>query len=237
MRRGTAIYANYGPFSLLRCCSRGWCSSTAGSPSPTARSRTTGPRQALRLSGSSLFTLGFDAPHAAPRRSWCSSRPRSGCCSSRSLISYLPAIYGAFSQARGHGEQAAGARGAAGVGRARRRHRCSPGRSASRVPASSPISGSTWSRGSSTSRRPTPRSRCSSSSARPTRASRGSPRPARFSTPRRCSTPRSTSPAVPEAKLCLRAGFLALQSIADFYRVDFDRDPPPGDPISIRREE
>lgn len=40
-----------------------------------------------------------------------------------------------------------------------------------------------------------------------------------------------------QAQLCLRAGFLALRHIADFFRVDHDKDPQPTDPISIRRSE
>ncbi|GAB4547087.1 MAG: hypothetical protein OHK0023_07800 [Anaerolineae bacterium] len=40
-----------------------------------------------------------------------------------------------------------------------------------------------------------------------------------------------------QAQLCIRAGFLALRHIADFFRVDHDKDPKPTDPISIRRSE
>lgn len=45
-------------------------------------------------------------------------------------------------------------------------------------------------------------------------------------------------PPDPQAQLCLRAGFLALRDIADFYRVDLPADPHfPADPISISQEE
>jgi hypothetical protein len=37
--------------------------------------------------------------------------------------------------------------------------------------------------------------------------------------------------------LCIRSGYLALREIADFYGIDYDPDPNPGDPISIAREE
>lgn len=41
-----------------------------------------------------------------------------------------------------------------------------------------------------------------------------------------------------EAALCVRAGYVALRSIADFFvSVDYDRNPKQGDPISITREE
>jgi hypothetical protein len=39
------------------------------------------------------------------------------------------------------------------------------------------------------------------------------------------------------AELCIRSGFLALRAIADFYRLRYDPDPAPTDPISITRQE
>jgi hypothetical protein len=36
--------------------------------------------------------------------------------------------------------------------------------------------------------------------------------------------------------MCIRAGYVALRGIADFFVVFYDRDPRPDDPISIRRE-
>lgn len=41
----------------------------------------------------------------------------------------------------------------------------------------------------------------------------------------------------PNAALCLRAGYICLRHIADFFNIQYDRDPSPTDPISIRREE
>jgi len=40
-----------------------------------------------------------------------------------------------------------------------------------------------------------------------------------------------------EAELCIRAGYLCLRRIAELYRLPFDPDPDPGDPIAIDREE
>jgi hypothetical protein len=41
-----------------------------------------------------------------------------------------------------------------------------------------------------------------------------------------------------QAALCIRAGFIALQRISDFFGIDYNRDPHfPDDPISITREE
>jgi hypothetical protein len=44
-------------------------------------------------------------------------------------------------------------------------------------------------------------------------------------------------PPAPEAALCLRAGYLSLRHIADFFGIAHDADPKPDDPISIGREE
>jgi hypothetical protein len=40
-----------------------------------------------------------------------------------------------------------------------------------------------------------------------------------------------------QAALCIRAGFLALRRIADFFAVSYNPNPVRGDPISISREE
>jgi len=44
-------------------------------------------------------------------------------------------------------------------------------------------------------------------------------------------------PRDPQAELSLRAGYLALRHIADFFRIDYNANPKPDDPISITREE
>lgn len=44
-------------------------------------------------------------------------------------------------------------------------------------------------------------------------------------------------PRSPPAELCIRAGFLSLREIADFYAIAYDPDPQPGDPISVSRAE
>lgn len=40
-----------------------------------------------------------------------------------------------------------------------------------------------------------------------------------------------------EADLCIRAGYLALRHIADYFRIDYNPSPAPDDPISITRAE
>jgi hypothetical protein len=44
-------------------------------------------------------------------------------------------------------------------------------------------------------------------------------------------------PNDPQAALCIRAGYLALRRIADFFHVAYNPYPAPSDPISIRRDE
>ena len=44
-------------------------------------------------------------------------------------------------------------------------------------------------------------------------------------------------PPDPRAAYCIRAGYIALRHIATFFRIPFDAEPRPDDPISIAREE
>jgi hypothetical protein len=44
-------------------------------------------------------------------------------------------------------------------------------------------------------------------------------------------------PRDPQADLCLRAGYLALRRIADFFQIPYDAHPRPDDPISVGRAE
>ncbi len=44
-------------------------------------------------------------------------------------------------------------------------------------------------------------------------------------------------PSDPQAALCIRAGFLALRRICDFFGIKYNPAPLPTDPISIKREE
>ncbi len=44
-------------------------------------------------------------------------------------------------------------------------------------------------------------------------------------------------PPDPRAGLCIRAGYVALRRIADFFGIAHERDPGPHDPISIARSE
>jgi hypothetical protein len=44
-------------------------------------------------------------------------------------------------------------------------------------------------------------------------------------------------PPDPQASLCIRAGFLALRRISDFFDIPYNPEPALTDPISIKREE
>lgn len=44
-------------------------------------------------------------------------------------------------------------------------------------------------------------------------------------------------PRDPQRELTIRTGYLALRRIAQFFRIPFDADPRPDDPISISRQE
>jgi hypothetical protein len=44
-------------------------------------------------------------------------------------------------------------------------------------------------------------------------------------------------PVDPQADLCIRAGYLALRRVADYFGIGYDPAPRSGDPISITREE
>ena len=41
----------------------------------------------------------------------------------------------------------------------------------------------------------------------------------------------------PDAALCIRAGYLALRRVADFFGITYEASPGPDDPISVSREE
>jgi hypothetical protein len=41
----------------------------------------------------------------------------------------------------------------------------------------------------------------------------------------------------PQAQLCIRAGYVALRAIADFFRIEYNPDPQPTDAIAVTRDE
>lgn len=45
------------------------------------------------------------------------------------------------------------------------------------------------------------------------------------------------TPRYPEPEFMIRAGYLCLRHLAEFFKIPVDHDPQPGDPISISRDE
>lgn len=230
------IYANYGPFALLGLLQSWLVLVFGGFALADGASEDEGVRQALRLSGSSLFTLGFDAPHAAVPTFLVFLEASIGLLLVALLISYLPAIYGAFSRREAvvnklRVRAAPVARGAPdGATLITRSFRIQGEKKLTTLWSEM----ETWFIDIEETH-----------SSFPVLVFFRSPDPdqswitAAGAVLDAASLLDSTVdlPRVPEANLCLRAGFIALQSIAGFYRVDFDRDPAPDDPISISREE
>jgi hypothetical protein len=44
-------------------------------------------------------------------------------------------------------------------------------------------------------------------------------------------------PALPQAQLCIRAGYLCLRHLADYFRMPYAKNPTAADPITIGRDE
>lgn len=188
-------------------------------------------RLAFALSGSSLLTLGFTAPRNLPMTALSFTEAGLGLALLALLISYLPAIYAAFSRREatvasldvraGRPPSAAEMlirlsiiRGLDDMELWRRwedwfvdieeTHTTNP----SLVFYRSPVAERSW------------------ITAAGTVLDAGSILASTVEGPRRS-----------QVELCIRAGYLALRRIADFFAISYDADPRPGDPISVTREE
>jgi len=188
-------------------------------------------RLAFGLSGSSLFTLGFTAPRDLPMTALSFSEAGIGLALLALLISYLPAIYTAFSRREatvasldvwaGRPPSAAAMlirlttiKGLDDMEVWRRwedwfvdieeTHTTNP----SLVFYRSPIPERSW------------------ITAAGTVLDAGAILASTVEGPRRS-----------QVELCIRAGYLSLRRIADYFAIPYDADPRPDDPISITREE
>lgn len=230
------IYANYGPFALLGLLQSWLILVYGGFALADGAVENEGARQALRLSGSSIFTLGFDAPHAAPATFLVFFEASLGLLLVALLISYLPTIYGAFSKREAMVNKLQVRAAAVAKG---------PPDGGTLIVRSFLIQGENKLTPLWTEMESWFVDIQESHSTFPVLVFFRSPDPgqswitAAGAVLDAAALLDSTvdQPRVAEANLCLRAGFLALQAIGNFYRVDFDRDPAPDDPISIRREE
>jgi hypothetical protein len=188
-------------------------------------------RLAFALSGSSLLTLGFTAPRNLPMTTLSFTEAGLGLALLALLISYLPAMYAAFSR-----REATVASLDVRAGR--------PPSAAAMLIRLSIIKGlddmEVWRRWEdwfvdieethTTNpslvfyRSPVPER--SWITAAGTVLDAGSILASTVEGPRHS-----------QIELCIRAGYLALRRIADYFAIPYDPDPRPDDPISITREE
>ena len=189
--------------------------------------------RAYETAGSSLMTLGFVAVDGAAQHTAAFVVAALGLLLLALLITYLPTIYGAFQRREALVTRAAMQAGSppSGVTLLRRFHAIS-GFEALESQVWQPwVAGFVDIEESHTSLASLPFFR--------------SPRPDRHwvtaagavldAAALRAST--VDLPREPSAELCIRAGYLALRHIGDFYGIGYDADPQRGDPISITREE
>jgi hypothetical protein len=189
-------------------------------------------RLAFALSGSSLLTLGFTAPHDLPRTALSFTEAGLGLALLALLISYLPTIYTAFSR-REAAVAALDTR--AGL----------PPSAAEMLERLSIIRGldqmddfwRTWQDWFVDIEE--------THTTNPSLVFYRSPVPHRSwitaagAVLDAASILSSTveGPRRSEAELCIRSGYLSLRRIAAFFGIPYDPDPRPDDPISITREE
>lgn len=231
--RRDAVFASYGPVSLLVLLQVWLLLEYAGFAAlhwSVLPHRSV--RQALGLSGSSLFTLGFDQPSGGPSTALTFLEASIGLVLLALLIAYLPVLYGAFSrreQMVSKLEVRAGAPPSAVTMLTRfwelerlaaltqlwldletwfvdveETHTSFP----SLVFFRSPAADKSWV------------------------TAAGAVLDAAALLVSSVAVPTSV-----DAQLTLRSGFLALRSVAGFFRIPYDPDPAPDDPITIRREE
>jgi hypothetical protein len=188
-------------------------------------------RLAFALSGSSLLTLGFTAPHNLPMTALSFTEAAIGLALLALLISYLPAIYAAFSR-----REAAVASLDVRAGR--------PPSAAAMLERLAIIKGlddmdfwRTWEAWFSDIEE--------THTTNPSLVFYRSPVPERSwitaagAVLDAASILASTieGPRRSQAELCIRSGYLAMRRIADYFAIPYDPDPRPDDPISITREE
>ena len=189
-------------------------------------------RAAVTLSGSSLLTLGFDTPPHLPQFFLSFSEAACGVGLLALLITYLPSQYATFNRrevAVALLEVRAGSP-PSGPNMIERYHRINFHGGLTQVWKD----WETWFADLEESH-----------TSLPALSFFRSPRPERSwvtaagavldAASLRAST--MEGPRDPEAELCVRAGYVALRHIADFFQIRHDRDPAPDDPILVSRQE
>jgi hypothetical protein len=190
-------------------------------------------RDAFRLSGSSLFTLGFAAPGDLPTTALVFTEAGFGIGLLALLITYLPSMYSAFSRRESQVSLVAIFAGQppSAIELILRFFRLAD---IDRLDAQLWIPWTSWfveveETHTSLSALPFFRSN------QPDRSwitAAGVVLDSASLLASAVDVPRS-----PPAELCIRSGYLALRSIAAFFGFPFDPDPRPDDPISVTRDE
>jgi hypothetical protein len=183
-------------------------------------------------SGSSLFTLGFQVPHGAPSAGLVFSESLVGLSLLALLVSYLPSIYASYSRRE---VMVTSLETQAG----------SPPSAAELITREVRIDGlddldafwRDWARwfAEIEETHTTAPSLVFFRSPQPDRSwvtASGAVLDAAALVSSALAVPRS-----PAAELCIRAGYLALRRIGDYFVMPYDPDPAPDDPIAVRREE
>jgi hypothetical protein len=230
--RRDKVFASYAPISLLVLLQAWLLGNLIGFAGVHWALGHMGWRRAFDVSGSSLFTLGFIAPHGGPETAVTFFEAGIGMLLVALLISYLPAIYNAFSRREVVVAQLHVRAGTPPSGTELIRRAWTIGRK--------DTLSVTWSTAEVwfTELQETHTSF-------PSLVFFRSPQPehswitAAGATLDAAALLSSTvdKPREAEPQLCLRAGTLALREIARYYRVPFDPDPAPTDPITISRAE
>lgn len=189
-------------------------------------------REAFALSGSSIFTLGFERPTRLAAQALSFAESAIGLGLVALLISYLPTIYAGFSRretAVAMLEALAGAPPSP-TELLRRHHRIGgidrldplwrrwQEWFADIEESHTTIAALVFFRSPDPDRHWVTAAGCILDSAALTASTLNIPRSA-------------------DAELCIRAGYVALRRIADFFAFTYDPSPRPDDPISVRREE
>ena len=187
----------------------------------------------FKLSGSSLFTLGFATPNDFLRTLLIFSEAAIGLALLALLISYLPTMYAAFSKREATVtllEVRAGSPPSAIEMFARYQRLQPPGGTGRNLEVSGRSGLPNWTKA-------IPRWRRWPSFARPSQNAPGSRRRARCWTPPRWPPPRSTFPEIPRPICAFAPAFWPCAISPTSSRFRYDPHPAPTDPISISREE
>ena len=223
--------ALYGPLSLL-CLPVVWLGLVLGAFTLIFWATGAGWDSAFLESGSSLFTLGFRTPEHVGSAALAFTEAALGLGLIALLISYLPSIYGTYSRRELLVPSLDSAAGSppSGAGLLERR---------ADIHGLAELGGfwRAWARWFAELEE--------THSSNPSLVYFRSPQPDRSwvtaagAVLDAAALAASTLavPRQPSAALCIRAGYLALRRVGDFFLMPYDPDPKPTDPIAVTRAE